>query len=72
MESERCRVQELKDAMVSHRRVGKDLASCLKRLDAETSRLEVADACSAKQIPGFFQMYPDGYVCIGMFVQVIV
>ena len=42
---ERHRVQELKDAMVSHRKVGKDLTTSLARLDAETSRLEVADAC---------------------------
>ena len=42
---ERHRVQELKDAMVSHRKVGKDLTTSLAGLDAETSRLEAADAC---------------------------
>ena len=42
---ERHRVQELKDAMVSHRTVGKDLTTSLAQQDAETSRLEAADAC---------------------------
>lgn len=41
------RVQQLNDAMQSHRRVGKDLATSLERLEVEASRLEVAEKAAA-------------------------